>query len=248
MKLEFLGTAGYHPTERRDTSCIFLSEVTAEDAFVLDAGTGFYRLVGRPLPQRLHIFLTHAHLDHVCGLTYLYNVLLNQKTQVKLYASAATLHAVTTSLFSSPLFPLPFHYPTQEIVPGEELEVAGARLTSFVLTHPGDSLAFRFDWPDKSLAYVTDTAGDARYVDFISDVDMLIHERNFADELDELARLSGHCTSADIVKVAHCSRAKRIALTHFNPLTTSEPTEEDALLQQLPQVISAREGLVLDMG
>jgi len=246
VKLEFLGTAGYHPTDKRETSCIFVPHVTPEDAFVLDAGTGFYRLIGRSLPRRLHIFLTHAHLDHVCGLTYLYNVLLDQQTEICVYGSRATLDAVKNSLFASPLFPLPFTYPTREIVPGITFEVAGVCVSSFVLTHPGESLAYRFDWPHTSLAYVTDTAGDSRYVDFISGVDLLIHERNFSDELDELARLSGHCTSADIVRVAEESRAKIIALTHFNPLTQIEPTEEDALLERLPHVIAAREGLQLE--
>ncbi len=246
MKLEFLGTAGYHPTDQRDTSCILVDGVTPEDAFVLDAGTGFYRLIGRTLPPRLHIFLTHAHLDHVCGLTYLFNVLLGQKTEICVYATAPTLQAVTTCLFDSPLFPLPFDYPTRCIEPGVPFEVAGAKVDTFVLTHPGDSLAYRFEFPNTSLAYVTDTAGDARYVNFINCVDLLVHERNFSDELDHIARLSGHCTSADIVRVAQGSRAGRIALTHFNPLTQIEPTNEDALLERLPNVISARDGLVID--
>ena len=40
MKLLRLGTAGYHPNERRQTACFMLPE----EGIVLDAGTGFFRV------------------------------------------------------------------------------------------------------------------------------------------------------------------------------------------------------------
>ena len=78
MRVEFLGTAGYHPNAQRHTSCTWLPVAAPGHAFVFDAGTGFYRLIERDLPAHLHIFLSHAHLDHVSGLTYLLNVLWNR--------------------------------------------------------------------------------------------------------------------------------------------------------------------------
>ncbi len=246
MHVEFLGTAGFHPNEQRHTSCTLVPDASPTDAFIFDAGTGFFRLLGRPLPKNLHIFLSHAHLDHVSGLTYLYNVLLDREITVTVYATAQTLHTVSQNLFGSPLFPLPFDYPTRQIEPGQCFEVAGVRLNTFLLTHPGGSLAFRADWPGKSLAYVTDTAGDGRYIRFISGVDLLIHERNFTDDLHEVADASGHCTSEAVVRVANQARVRQLALTHFNPLTESEPLDEDSLHAQIPGVISARDGLVVE--
>ena len=70
MKLVLLGTGGYFPTAKRQTACLMLPEV----GIVLDAGTGMYR-IGRNLQtKRLDIFLTHTHLDHIAGLTYLLNL------------------------------------------------------------------------------------------------------------------------------------------------------------------------------
>ena len=67
MKLILLGTSGYHPSDRRHTPCLAIPSC----GVVLDAGTGMYRL-GRYLKtDELDIFLTHAHLDHVIGLSYL---------------------------------------------------------------------------------------------------------------------------------------------------------------------------------
>ena len=249
MKVEFLGTAGYHPSAQRHTSCSYVSgiETAPHCAIVLDAGTGLFRLIGRPLPQNLHIFLSHAHLDHVSGLTYLLNLLWERDTKVTLYADARTLDVVKHQLFDSPLFPLPFNHPTVVVEPGQTFEVCGAKASSFLLTHPGGSLAYRFDWPQKSLAYVTDTAGDGRYIDFVRGVDLLIHERNFSDSLHEIAAMSGHCTSEQVLRVVRESGVKNIALTHFNPLTEGEPLEEDSLLELCPGAISARDGLVVEL-
>jgi ribonuclease Z len=250
MHLEFLGTAGYHPSETRHTSCILLPDAAPDEAFVLDAGTGFFRLASpeRPLPRRLHIFLTHPHLDHVAGLTFLLDVAFVQKVEVALYANANTLRAVKQTLFGSPLFPLPFVYPTVEISPEREFEVAGVRVNTHPLTHPGGSLAFRFDWTSgQSLCYVTDTAGDGRYHDFISGApDVLIHERNFPDSLATLADSSGHCTSSALVAAARASGARQVLVTHFNPLTQSDPLEEDDVYAALPGVRAAFDGLKIE--
>jgi ribonuclease BN (tRNA processing enzyme) len=132
------------------------------------------------------------------------------------------------------------------IEPGSDLEVAGVRVSAHPLTHPGGSIAYRFNWPDKSLAYVTDTAGDARYIDFIRGVDLLIHERNFSDNMYELAEMSGHCTTEAVIRVARAAEVKKLVVTHFNPLVETDPMEEDALREECPEAIAADDGLILD--
>lgn len=247
MRLEFFGTAGFHPNAERHTAGVFLPDAAPGNAFLLDAGTGTWRLTARELPPRLHIFLTHAHLDHITGLTYLLDVAYNRELAITIYGDAKTLRTARTSLFGSPLFPLELNYATQEIAPETPLEVAGVRVSCHPLTHPGGCLALRFDWPGKSLAYVTDTVSDTRYFDFIRGVTCLIHERNFPDRLSELALASGHCTSSDLVRAARDSGAKIVVATHFNPLTLADPLLEDDVYGQIPGVISARDELVVEL-
>src|SRR4029079_10987383 len=71
MKLILLGTGGYFPTTRRHTACLMLPDV----GVVLDAGSGMCGIAGHLATEQLDIFLTHAHLDHVLGLTYLVNLI-----------------------------------------------------------------------------------------------------------------------------------------------------------------------------
>lgn len=254
MQVEFLGTAGYHPSEERHTSCVWVPDAAPGAGFVLDAGTGFFRLAHKPLPARLHIFLSHAHLDHTAGLTYLLDVLYGRECRITLYGASGALHAVRHDLFDSPLFPLPFSHAMQEVQADSAFEVEGVRVRACDLTHPGGSFGYRFDWPQtaeagppKSLAYITDTSGDARYLDFVSGVDLLIHERNFSDDLHQVADASGHCTSQAVARVARAANVKQLALTHFNPLPQIDPASQDELSAEFPSAIFARDNLSLTL-
>lgn len=100
-KFTLLGTGGWIPTVRRETTCAILSMPQA--LFIFDAGTGLARLLEErfrselelapgpapasvsepspaqagtpaiaPTPSReVHLFLSHYHLDHIAGLVYL---------------------------------------------------------------------------------------------------------------------------------------------------------------------------------
>ncbi len=247
MNLEFLGTAGYHPSESRHTSCAIIENAAPDCHFVLDAGSAFFRLIGRSLPPRMEIFLSHAHLDHVFGLTFYLDMIYASPSpcELTIYGTRECLDAVM-GLFESPFFPVAYRGGIVVMEPGKTIDVCGIQVSTHLLTHPGGSLAYRFDWPEKSLAYVTDTVGDDKYIPFITDVDLLIHERNFCDNRKELALLSGHCTTEDVIRVAQTSRARCLVMTHFNPLVDGDPLEEDCLRQACPNIIAAHDGLVLE--
>jgi ribonuclease BN (tRNA processing enzyme) len=246
MRVEFFGTSGFHPNAERHTAGIFLPDAAPGAAFLLDAGTGTWRLTERPLPAHLHIFLTHSHLDHVVGLTFLIDVCYQGNIDVTLYGEQSALDTVCNVLFDSPLFPLPFEHKMVALEPNHPIEVEGVEVSISPLTHPNHSYAYRLKWPDRSLAYVTDTLGDGAYFDFIRGVDLLIHERNFPDRLRDIAEASGHCTTSDLVAAAQDSGAKTVVATHFNPLTTSDPLLEDDVYSLIPGVIAAKDEMVLE--
>ena len=102
MKILLLGTTGYHPTDQRQTACLMLPEC----GVLLDAGTAMYRVRDHIATQTLDIFLTHTHLDHVIGLTFLFDILHEKPVEhVRVHGAADKLAALQEHLFSEPLFP-----------------------------------------------------------------------------------------------------------------------------------------------
>ena len=246
MTIEFFGTAGYHPCETRHTSCVFLPDAAPNAAFLLDAGTGFFRLIGRPLPSQLHIFLSHAHLDHTVGITFLLDLIYSAKCEVTLHAEQRVLDVVMQQFSKTSLFPVALPIKLAPI--SNNFQVEGVQIETFPLQHPGGSLGYVFSFSNgKRLAYVTDTAGGGDYFSRIENVDLLIHERNFSDDLQELAQRSGHCTSADVAKVLRAATPKKAVLTHFNPLTLDENLDVDGLRDEFPDVVFARDLMTFEV-
>lgn len=216
MRVEFLGTGGFYPNERRHTTCVMLPEV----GIVLDAGTGFFRVIPRLETSELDIFLSHAHLDHVVGLPFLLTALLSGKpARATIHATPQTLAAVQEHVFAQPIFPILPPYSFQPL--SEKVSVQGqGTLSHRALGHPGGSIGFRIDWPGRSLAFITDTTVDGSYTDFIDGVDLLIHECYFPDELSEVAAKTGHSSTTPVAELARKARVGRLCLIHLDPRRT----------------------------
>jgi len=220
MKLVLLGTSGYHPNERRHTPCFMIPEC----GIVLDAGTAMFRVGQHLATPYLDIFLTHAHLDHVIGLTYLLNIIYRMPVErVTVYAKADKLRAIDEHLFAEDLFPAK---PPYESLPleGPVALAGGGKLTHFSLEHAGGSTGFRLDWPDRSMAYVTDTTAslDAPYVEKIRGVDLLVHECYWPDARMEEGELYGHSCITPVAQVAKKAGVGRLILVHVDPMATGD--------------------------
>ena len=189
---------------------------------MLDAGTAVYR-AGRYLQTpELDVFLTHAHLDHVIGLTYFLDLLREHPLQrVTVHGEAAKLAAIDQHLFHETLFPKkpPLEYRPLE---AETPLADDGRLTYFPLVHQGGSIGFRLDWPGHSMAYVTDTTAspEAPYVAQIRGVDLLVHECYFPDTWAAWAEKTGHSHTTPVAQVARAAGVGRLVLVHINPLST----------------------------
>ena len=215
MKLILLGTTGYHPNDRRHTACMLLPEC----GVMLDAGTAMYRAGRYLVGDALDIFLTHAHLDHVIGLTYLFSVVKEHPLRrMTVHGAREKLEAVEEHLFSEHLFPARPPLETR-VLEGETALADGGRLTHFPLKHQGGSLGFRLDWPGRSLAYVTDTTADptADYVKNIRGVDLLLHECYFSDAEASWAAKTGHSSTTQVAQTARRAEVGRLVLVHLDP-------------------------------
>ena len=245
MKLKLLGTGGYHPTELRHTACLMLPEA----GVVLDAGTGMFRVPAHLVTDELDIFITHAHLDHVVGLTYLLGLLYGRRmARVTVHGEKAKLVAVREHLFAEELFPVPPQFELRPLT--AEVSLAdGGKMTWFPLIHLGGSVGYRLDWPGHSMAYVTDTTAEpsAEYIEHIRGVDLLVHECNYPEGYAEMAKSQGHSHIGAVADVARRAGVGRLILTHIDPHATGmDPLNLAAARKIFPSLEMGQDGMSVE--
>jgi phosphoribosyl 1,2-cyclic phosphodiesterase len=254
VRVKLWGCRGSVPTPGPDTvtyggntSCVEVS-LDGETAVVLDAGTGI-RPLGLELldrgTRRIHLCLTHLHLDHLEGLRF-FGPLWDEHVELDIWGPAShllTLRERIARSFSPPLFPLDLREVPARItfhdVPRTPWTLGGIALAADFVLHPGPTVGFRIEANGASLAYLPDhepaLAGEiaAKSIDWISGasiasgVDVLIHDAQyFEDEYEEHVGW-GHSSVADAVAFTRAVRARRLLLFHH------EPTHSDTSLERL---------------
>ena len=245
MKLVLLGTSGYHPNDRRQTACLMLPEL----GVVFDAGTAMFRVADHVQTDTLDVFLSHTHLDHCFGLTFMFDIIpAGPLKRVTVHGEADKLQAIREHLFHEELFPVDPPFEMQPLA-GKIKLADGAVLTHFPLKHPGGSVGFRIDWPDRSLAYVTDTvaAKNADYIKHIRGVDLLVHECFFCDDQPEQAELTGHSCLMPVVELAAAAEVKKLVLVHINPVYNEDECYDLAAARKIfPETSIGTDGMVLE--
>lgn len=224
---------------------------------MLDAGSGVFRLDKLVQHEEISVLLSHAHLDHVFGLTFFLDlVAITPLRRIHVYAEREKIAAITQHLFSELLFPVlpPITWHALEDL-GQTFSIGTTRCSWFPLTHPGGSVGYRIEFPGTSLAYVTDTVcqSDSAYWKAIQGVDWLLHECNFSDDWIELAIKTGHSWTSSVLKNTANAGIDRLILTHINPVADeADPLKLTAALAQLPnltpaKIIVANDSTVIDL-
>jgi ribonuclease BN (tRNA processing enzyme) len=218
-----LGSGGWIPTAARETTCALVRD--GEHALILDAGTGL-RNAAPYLDgvTRIDIALTHFHLDHVFGLSYLPSL----PVVPELWAPGAWLYDRPSQELLGPFSP--FVETVGELRPRQ-------RIGAFDLSaraqprhwHPTAGLRL-----GDRLALITDTAYDPGSAGFARGVDHLLHEA-WSLEGDE-----GDASAAQAARVARDANARRLTLVHLNP-----DADEPALAAAAPGATIGRDGAEL---
>jgi ribonuclease Z len=221
MRLICLGTTGYHPSPSRHTACYYLPELN----LVLDAGTGVFRLTEQLLrhPKReLDIVLSHAHLDHVVGLTFLLDVMaVTTLHRIRVFGQPDKLDAVEKYLFHPLLFPVSASFELIALPSLEgRLSLPLCEIEYFPLDHPGGSIGMVIHANNKRVAYITDTTPQSHpaLIESLTGIDLLLHECYFTDKNEELSLRTGHSWLSAVTNIVELTRPKQTLLIHVNPL------------------------------
>lgn len=209
------------------TTCMALR--ADEALFVLDAGTGLSRLAFEPwrrlippLDRPIHVFLTHLHLDHVVGLSYL-SALWSNRTVIHLPPRETTDVGpeVLDGLFGGPFHARPLTDVLPDIsltvTPFAESWVEGHRVLSRAQDHPGGSAGYRID---DALALITDCRPGSDPQQLAGGVRILVHEA-WSGEQDDPGGLraaqQGHSSAAGAARTARDAGVGELLLCHLPP-------------------------------
>jgi ribonuclease BN (tRNA processing enzyme) len=235
-----LGTNGFIPTYGRQTMSFLL--LTSDEAILFDAGTGVARLpepeVARLLEpyERLSVILSHYHLDHTVGLSYLPGIWTEKP--VSLYAPSEPLveadaeQAIDT-LLRPPLFPLTIAEFPGDVelitVNRESLWIGPHRIHVRSQIHPGGSIGIRLD---DSFAYITDTAVRQETSELVQGVSLLLHEVWMTDEEaeEDPRAVSMHSFAGGVALVAETAHVGQLMPVHHHPAKSDEELAEILML------------------
>lgn len=258
-----------------NTSCVQLS---ADDGteIILDAGTGI-RALGTALAgrcRRLHILLTHLHLDHIQGLMF-FAPFFDAEVEVVIWGPPTVGRPLRERLgryISNPLSPLELRElpanVTFEEAPSTPWRIGTVAVKTSLVAHRGPTLGYRVEQDGVSVCYLPDhepglgaplSTCEPAWISghaLARDSSLLIHDCQYADAEYPAHRGWGHSNVSDALAFAQRAEARHVLLFHH------DPTHDDAQLDAFGQEAAARweqvggearlelarEGRVLELG
>ena len=225
MKLKVLGCSGGIGGQHLRTTALLL-----DNDILIDAGTGVTDLSIAELALIDHVFLTHSHLDHIAALPLMIDAVADRRSKpLMVYGTEAVLGILRQHIFNNFIWPDFSRLPSieqpflcyQPIVLGQELTLAGRRITALPVDHTVPAVAYRLDSGAASLVFSGDTGVcDAFWqaVNQIENLEHLIIECAFPNREQPLAMLSKHlCPDLLAVELQKLERLCAIHITHLKP-------------------------------
>jgi ribonuclease BN (tRNA processing enzyme) len=250
MRLRVLGCSGGIGAGSRTSAML------VDDDVLLDAGTGIGDLGIDDLHAIRHVFLTHAHLDHIAGLPMLVDSNFEEdfETPVTVYAREETLQAIREHLFNDVIWPDFTRLPSADNAmlqlvtcnPGEKITIGCREFHAVDVKHSVPSLGFTVQNSAGTFAISGDTSSNRTLWPVLNeceDLKVLVIEVSFPDELEALATTAGH----------YCPRTmcKDLELLEHEPeiwLTGMKPGQEERILRQVIAAVPDKNIRMLSRG
>jgi ribonuclease BN (tRNA processing enzyme) len=224
MKITILGCSGGIGSGRH-TTCL-----KVDDDVLIDAGSGITTLDFEQLLGIDHVFITHAHLDHVLGLPLLLDSVGDLRgTPLTVHALPEVLEVLSTHLFNWHLWPDFRVIPSAEapwlrfepLGIGETFTLKGRTFRPLPVIHAVPACGLHVATEAGSLVFSGDTTHSEAFVaalNVIPDLRHLIIETSFENELADIARASKHHWPDSLAaELQMLTVAPEVWITHLKP-------------------------------
>lgn len=224
MKVRVLGCSGGIGVGLHTTSLLI------DDDILIDAGTGLGVLSLDEMARIRHVFLTHAHLDHIACLPLMVDSIFDRiKSPIVIHAQAKTIEALQKHIFNWAIWPDFSRLPTPEnpvmcfelVEPGKKNTVGNRSLEFIPVNHIVPTGGYRIVCDSGVFAFTGDTTTNDSFWETLNsydDLDLLFVESAFSNSEEELSIISRHycpkLLAADLAKLKH---RPKIYITHNKP-------------------------------
>ncbi|MDQ7787516.1 MAG: 3',5'-cyclic-nucleotide phosphodiesterase [Thermodesulfovibrionales bacterium] len=226
MKIKVIGCSGAEFPGHNPPSFLLDKEI------VFDAGSITNVLDRKAQLKIKHIFITHAHLDHILSIPFLAdNIIVGNKGRIiTLYSIAPVIRTIRNHLFNSEVWPdftlLP--NPKEAILnltplkAGRTITVNGYSVTPYKVNHPVPAVGYLVEDRGGKLFFYTGDTGPTRQTWKQAgkrQLDALIIDVSFPNNMRELAITTGHLTPdllGEEIKHMPC-KPRRVYVTHLKP-------------------------------
>lgn len=250
MQIRILGCSGGIGAGSRTSAMLIDNDV------LIDAGTGIGDLSLADLDSIRHVFLTHAHLDHIAGLPMLVDRVFDEnfETPITVYAREETLRALQEHVFNGVIWPDFAKLPSasnpmlryQVCSPGDTITVNHRDFYAIDVRHSVPSLGYTVKNSGGAFAVSGDTKSNETLwpvLNACDDLKVLVIEVSFPDELESLATESGHyCPKTMVRDLEQLRHSPEIWLTGM------KPGEEATILEQVLRAAPDRNIQMLSSG
>ncbi len=239
-----------------DTTCLEVVS-NSDDLVIIDAGTGI-RLLGNRLvadndKRVINILLSHAHWDHLAGFPF-FKPIYSKDYKIRIFGPLSTqesLRSIISKTMSHPYFPIEFENISADITFHEmdhsAVDIGALQVEAIPLSHPNQGFGYKFTEDKKSFAFLTDNEltypheGGKEfddYVEFVRDVDLLIHDAEYTREEYASTKGWGHSVYLDTLELALKANVGKLGLFHLNQDRTDEA--EDKLVDDSKRIIAEK--------
>ncbi|GKS68854.1 beta-lactamase superfamily domain-containing protein [Nitrosomonas sp. PY1] len=224
MKLRTLGCSGGIGSGEQTTAFLL------DEDILIDAGTGVGGLRRDEMIKIDHIFLTHAHLDHVVFVPFLVDTVGYVRDKpVTVYVTKATHDVLQKHLFNWHLWPDFTKIPNQHtpymryqiLTIGDTIDLQGRKITPLPANHVVPTVGYQLNSGRSSLVFTSDTTTNPEFwpiINKIQNLKYLIIESAFCNQKRNIAIRSKHyCPSLLIEDLKRFERHAEIYITHLKP-------------------------------
>ena len=235
MRIRVLGCSGGIGAGAQTSAMLIDNDV------LIDAETGIGDLDLADIDPIRHVFLTHAHLDHIAGLPMLADRVFDEDFEIPLtvYGREETLRAVQDHLFNGVIWPDFTKLPSPEnpmlrwhvTSPGDTITIGHRDFYAVDVMHTVPSLGFTVQNSGGVFAVSGDTRTNETLwpvLNACDDLRVLVIEVSFPDEMANLAADSGHYTPKSLTE-----DLKRLQHEPEIWLTGMKPGEEERIFEQV---------------